>query len=81
MSFLRDVVIDFPTILRRTSPIPIGRTPGFFSSGTSVHERKDFMSRPVTLSHFFVTFAIFATAFDKLIEQSNFLIATIDATC
>ena len=36
-SDFRTVVAALPTILRRTSPIPIGRTPlGLFSSGISL---------------------------------------------
>ena len=38
-SFTRNIT-TFPAILRRTSPTPIGRNPGFLSGGISLHATK-----------------------------------------
>ena len=50
MSILRKLDTVFPRMRRRTSPIPIGLTPGFLSSGMSLHASNELIDLGSTYS-------------------------------
>ena len=78
-SFLSSDLMTFPVILRRISPTPIGRRPGFLSGGMSRHainasmETADTFSVQIFLIKLAIAFLRFTFVSPKLFEYRTLL--------
>ena len=78
-SFFRHLVIVRPIILRITSPMPMGLTPGFLSKGINLHALYGSISSGFSSSvaNFLATLAIFLK-FQLIVARSVLKYVSID---